>query len=150
MKAMKQKGANVTPAQPDQSAAMNGSDYRSQSAKKKSTSCLRTVKKMLALGIISVFTAGICIARAKESNDYRATQENSSIGSEQQVKSKHGNTTMKNRRVRRGGRGNTHSIIFVGGKKTGSATKANPRQAKKVQGELNPQPIPPGKQRRPE
>ena len=114
---------------------------------------------MLALGIISVFTAGICMARAKEGNDYRALQANSSIRSEQQVKSKHGNTTMENRRVRRGGRGTTHSIIFVGGKKTGkgssrccrsSATKSNPKQARKVRGALNPQPIPPGKQRQPE
>jgi hypothetical protein len=44
------------------------------------------------------------------------------------------------------------TIIFVGGKKSsqGAATKSNPTQAKTSNGTLNPQPIPPGKQRRPE
>ena len=44
------------------------------------------------------------------------------------------------------------TIIFVGGKKSsqGVATKSNPTQAKKSNGTLNPQPIPPGKQRQPE
>jgi len=44
------------------------------------------------------------------------------------------------------------TIIFVGGKKSsqGAATKSNPTQAKKSNGTLNPQPIPPGKQRQPE
>jgi hypothetical protein len=32
----------------------------------------------------------------------------------------------------------------------GAATKSNPNQAKTSKGTLNPQPIPPGKQRRPE
>ena len=106
---------------------------------------------LVLAGVISLIPAGIGMSREKDSNHYQA-QIDSSIRSEQQVKSKHGNTTMENRRVRRGGRGNTHSIIFVGGKKTGraSASKSNPKQTKKVQGELNPQPIPPGKQRRPE
>lgn len=114
------------------------------------------VKRGLVLaGTISMIPAGIGMSHERDWNAY----QDSSIRSEQQVKSKHGNTTMENRRVRRGGRGTTHSIIFVGGKKTGegssrccrnSATKSNPRQAKKTQGELNPQPIPPGKQRQPE
>ena len=44
------------------------------------------------------------------------------------------------------------TIIFVGGKKSGlgAATKSNPTQAKKSNGALNPQPIPPGKGRQPE
>jgi hypothetical protein len=44
------------------------------------------------------------------------------------------------------------TIIFVGGKNgsQGAATKSNPTQAKKSNGTLNPQPIPPGKQRQPE
>lgn len=44
------------------------------------------------------------------------------------------------------------TIIFVGGKKgsQGAATKSNPTQARKLNGSLNPQPIPPGKQRQPE
>ena len=44
------------------------------------------------------------------------------------------------------------TIIFVGGKKSsqGAATKSTPTQAKKSNGTLNPQPIPPGKQRQPE
>lgn len=43
------------------------------------------------------------------------------------------------------------SIIFVGGKQArqGAATKSNPTQARKSNGALNPQPIPPGKQRQP-
>ena len=41
------------------------------------------------------------------------------------------------------------TIIFVGGKKgrNAAAKSSNPRQAKKVNADLNPQPIPPGKQR---
>jgi hypothetical protein len=51
------------------------------------------------------------------------------------------------------GRGSKHgqrTIIFVGGKKgsQGAATKSNPTAAKKSNGSLNPQPIPPGKQRK--
>jgi hypothetical protein len=43
------------------------------------------------------------------------------------------------------------TIIFVGGKNDsqGAATKSNPTQAKKSNGSLNSQPIPPGKQRQP-
>jgi len=52
-------------------------------------------------------------------------------------------------------KGNKHgqqTIIFVGGKKgsQGAATKSNPIRAKKSNGTLNTQPIPPGKQRQPE
>ena len=51
-------------------------------------------------------------------------------------------------------KGNKHgdrTIIFVGGKKgrQGAATKSNPTRAIKSNGTLNPQPIPPGKQRQP-
>ncbi len=51
--------------------------------------------------------------------------------------------------------GNKHgqrTIIFVGGRKgsQGAATKSNPTRAIKSNGTLNPQPIPPGKQRQPE
>jgi hypothetical protein len=51
-------------------------------------------------------------------------------------------------------KGNKHgqrTIIFVGGKKgsQGAATKSNPTAARKSNGSLNPQPIPPGKQRQP-
>jgi hypothetical protein len=51
--------------------------------------------------------------------------------------------------------GNKHgqrTIIFVGGKKgsQGAATKSNPTRARRSNGALNPQPIPPGKQRKPE
>jgi phage baseplate assembly protein gpV len=44
------------------------------------------------------------------------------------------------------------TIIFVGGKKSsqGAATTSNPTTARKSNGTLNPQPIPPGKQRQPE
>ena len=43
------------------------------------------------------------------------------------------------------------TIIFVGGRKgsEGAATKSNPTTARKSNGSLNPQPIPPGKQRQP-
>jgi hypothetical protein len=41
------------------------------------------------------------------------------------------------------------TIIFVGGKKgsQGAAKTPNPKRARTVNGELNPQPIPPGKSR---
>jgi hypothetical protein len=44
------------------------------------------------------------------------------------------------------------TIIFVGGKKStqGAATTSNPTSARRSNGSLNPQPIPPGKQRQPE
>jgi hypothetical protein len=52
-------------------------------------------------------------------------------------------------------KGNKHgqrTIIFVGGRKgsPGTATKSNPTGVIKSNGALNPQPIPPGKQRKPE
>jgi hypothetical protein len=51
----------------------------------------------------------------------------------------------------RGSKHGRRTIIFVGGKKgsQGAATKSNPTRAKKSNGTLNPQPIPPGKQRQP-
>lgn len=96
-------------------------------------------------GVISLIPAGIGVAREKSSNPDQA-QGDSSLRGERLDRSKRVSTSKTSRRVSRG-RGSTHSIIFVGGK-SGSrvnATKSNPRQAKKVQGELNPQPIPPGK-----
>jgi hypothetical protein len=52
----------------------------------------------------------------------------------------------------KGSKHRQRTIIFVGGKKgsQGAATKSNPTQARKSNGALNPQPIPPGKQRQPE
>lgn len=52
----------------------------------------------------------------------------------------------------KGAKHGQRTIIFVGGKNgsQGAATKSNPTQAKQSNGTLNPQPIPPGKQRRPE
>jgi hypothetical protein len=60
-----------------------------------------------------------------------------------------GTKLARKRRTRKSGAGTSgqHSIIFVGGKKNsaGAATRANPIRAKKSNGSLNPQPIPPGK-----
>jgi hypothetical protein len=52
----------------------------------------------------------------------------------------------------KGSKHRQRTIIFVGGKKgsQGAATKSNPTRAIKSNGTLNPQPIPPGKQRPPE
>jgi hypothetical protein len=50
----------------------------------------------------------------------------------------------------RGSKHGQRSIIFVGGRKGrhGAATRSNPTAARKSNGSLNPQPIPPGKQRK--
>ena len=50
----------------------------------------------------------------------------------------------------KGSKQGQRTIIFVGGKKgsQGAATKSNPTAARKSNGSLNPQPIPPGKQRK--
>jgi hypothetical protein len=50
----------------------------------------------------------------------------------------------------RGSKHGQRTIIFVGGKKgsQSTATKSNPTAARKSNGTLNPQPIPPGKQRK--
>ena len=52
----------------------------------------------------------------------------------------------------KGNKRGQRTIIFVGGRKgsQGAATKSNPTAARKSNGTLNPQPIPPGKQRQPE
>lgn len=52
----------------------------------------------------------------------------------------------------KGSKHRQRTIIFVGGRKgsQSAATKSNPTRAIKSNGTLNPQPIPPGKQRRPE
>jgi hypothetical protein len=63
---------------------------------------------------------------------------------------------LRNKSLRRqvaSGRDSKHgqpTIIFVGGKKGShaGATKSNPTTARKSNGSLNPQPIPPGKQRK--
>ncbi len=99
------------------------------------------MKKILLpiLGLLLLITAtGSAFAQSTERAHSTRVRSNEITGV------KHGNTSIKNRRVRRGGRATTHSIIFVGGKRTGSK-KSNPTQAKKVRVELNPQPIPPGK-----
>lgn len=99
------------------------------------------MKKILLpiLGLLLLITAtGSAFAQSTEG------AHPTRLGSNEITGAKHGNTSLRNRRVRRGGRGTTHSIIFVGGKRTGSK-KSNPTQAKKVRVELNPQPIPPGK-----
>ena len=51
----------------------------------------------------------------------------------------------------RGSKHGQRTIIFVGGRKNsqGAATRSNPTAARKSNGSLNPQPIPPGKQRKP-
>lgn len=96
-------------------------------------------------GVICLIPAGISVSREKGLNHYQAQGDSS--GSERPVSSKRVSTSNNGRTARRGGRATAHAIIFVGGKRTGkgNATKANPRNTKKVQGELNPQPIPPGK-----
>ena len=103
---------------------------------------------LVLAGVISLIPAGIGMSREKGSNHYQP-QGDSSLRSGRLVKRKHAGSSTNSRTARRGGSGTTHSIIFVGGKRTGKAgaTKSNPRQAKKVQGALNPQPIPPGKKR---
>ena len=55
------------------------------------------------------------------------------------------------RRSTEGRKHGERTIIFVGGRKGshGAATKSNPTRALKSNGTLNPQPIPPGKQRQP-
>ncbi len=100
---------------------------------------------LVLAGVISLIPAGVGMSHERHTNHNRL-QEDSSVRTARRVKRKHDRKT--SRTARRGGRGTTHSIIFVGGKRTGSK-KSNPTQAKKVQGALNPQPIPPGKQRQP-
>jgi hypothetical protein len=61
------------------------------------------------------------------------------------------NTASKRQVARSKGSRHVHrTIIFVGGKKgsQGAATKSSPARAIKSNGTLNPQPIPPGKQRK--
>ena len=72
-----------------------------------------------------------------------------------QIKSrKHLPNTSTRRQVAstQGSKHERRTIIFVGGKRgsQGAARRSNPTQATKSNGSLNPQPIPPGKQRQPE
>ena len=64
---------------------------------------------------------------------------------------RHPHNTSRRRPVasKEGSKLGQRTIIFVGGKKgrNAGAKSSNPRQAKKVNSDLNPQPIPPGKQR---
>ena len=60
-------------------------------------------------------------------------------------------TTRRQTATTEGRKHRQRTIIFVRGKEgsRGAATKSNPARAKKSNGALNPQPIPPGKQRQP-
>ena len=60
---------------------------------------------------------------------------------------KHLHDTTARRQVASTSKHVRRTIIFVGGKKSsqGAATKSNPIRAKRSNGSLNPQPIPPGK-----
>ena len=66
---------------------------------------------------------------------------------------RHPHNTSRRRHVasKEGSKLGQRTIIFVGGRKgrNAAAKSSNPRQAKKVNADLNPQPIPPGKQRQP-
>jgi hypothetical protein len=77
-------------------------------------------------------------------------QDNSNRSQTKPRKHLHDTSTM--RQVASTRKHGQRTIIFVGGKKgrQGAATRSNPTQARKSNGSLNPQPIPPGKQRRPE
>jgi hypothetical protein len=94
---------------------------------------LRSLAPLLLIAIVATTAAGL--PREMNQNAYVANQ--TATTTQQPVKSK--NNTKRGQ----------HSIIFVGGKKGGhgAAKTARPAQAKKVNADLNPQPIPPGKQR---
>jgi hypothetical protein len=95
----------------------------------------RNLKRLLALGAIGMLTAGVGLAREKSRGIDPSTRTETSA----RQKSK----------GRRSSKVRERTIIFVGGKKAGrgASKRSNPTASKKVNGALNPQPIPPGKRR---
>ncbi len=79
-------------------------------------------------------------------------QDNSDQSQTKPRKHLHKTSTRRQVASTKGSKHGERTIIFVGGKKSsqGAVTKSNPTQARKSNGSLNPQPIPPGKQRQPE
>ncbi len=79
----------------------------------------------------------------------RAGQDDNNQSRTEAKRNPHNTSRRRHVASKEGSKPGQRTIIFVGGKKGRKATarSSNPRQAKKVNGALNPQPIPPGKQR---
>ena len=96
----------------------------------------------------------LLFAASFATSSFAATIFQDSSNQSQTKPRKHPHTTSTKRQAASTKESKTvqRTIIFVGGKKSsqGATTKSNPTQAKKSNGTLNPQPIPPGKQRQPE
>jgi hypothetical protein len=91
-----------------------------------------------------------CTLGARSFAASRAGQDNNNQSRTGGRRHPHNNTSPRRQvATKEGSKLGQHTIIFVGGKKgrNAAAKSSNPRQAKKVNSDLNPQPIPPGKQR---
>jgi len=77
-------------------------------------------------------------------------QDNSNQSQTKPRKHLHATSTKRQTATTQGNKHGQRTIIFVGGKEEsqGAATRSNPTAARKSNGTLNPQPIPPGKSRR--
>jgi hypothetical protein len=111
----------MTLTQSNQSAPKSGSTRIVQPEEKaESTRRPRNLKRLFALGIISLVTAGVGMAREKRWNIYPSTQTETS--------------TLLQGKSKGNSKGRQRTIIFVGGKKArrGAAIKSNPKASRKV------------------
>lgn len=109
----------------------------------------RLMRISFCLLAFSVLTAGSFGASSFAATSF---QDNSNQSQTKPRKHLHTTSTRRQAASARGSKHAQRTIIFVGGKKEsqGAATRSNPTTARKLNGTLNPQPIPPGKQRQPE
>jgi hypothetical protein len=101
---------------------------------------------------ISVYALAFALLTAGSFGAQSIAAETAGRDNTNQSRTESGRRHPSARRHSAGSNGSRHeqrSIIFVGGKKgsQGAATISNPTAAKKSNGTLNPQPIPPGKRK---
>ena len=114
---------------------------------------LQMIQRLMRISFCSL-AFSLLTAGTFGASSFAATISQDNSNQSQTKPRKHLRTTAIRRQAAstRGSKHLQRTIIFVGGKKEskGAARRSNPTAARKSNGTLNPQPIPPGKQRQPE
>ena len=104
--------------------------------------------KRISTCSVAILLITTCAFGARSFATPRAGQDDNNQSRTGGKKHPHNTSPRRQAATREGSKPSQRTIIFVGGKKgrTATAKSSNPTQAKKVNADLNPQPIPPGKQ----
>lgn len=111
---------------------------------------LKKLKRMSLLSLAFILLTAGPLVRRSLANETVGQDNNNELRTESGRRLRHPSSKHKIA-TSKGNKHGQRTIIFVGGKKgsQGEATTSNPVRSIKSNSTLNPQPIPPGKQRRP-